>query len=133
MPIQPTWDNDEKTVIRQVFSAPWTVDDYRYNASTTYDMIDSVTHQVDVIMDGSKSHMAPSGVLSSLGYVESKVHPRQRFLVGVTHSMLLKGLVRVGKILRPSLVEPLNIVDTLEDAYKKLEELEQRDVNISTD
>src|SRR5690606_21313351 len=101
---------------------PWTLDDFYGSAKVTYDMVESVDHEVYLILDGRKITVAPPRLLSSLGYMEQMTHERVRFVVGTSNSTFLRGLVTLARLIVPGLSKKMYPVKSLEEAYQLIGE-----------
>lgn len=124
MPIQVIWDNEEQTIIRQIFSDPWELSAYYDAIKITNAMMDSNENLIDIIIDGSDAHALPRNLLSGLGYVEAHVHARERYVIAVTQNLLVKGFFGILKRVKPSLGAKVKLVNTLDEAYAAIQQLE---------
>ncbi len=66
MPIQVIWDDDAHTRIRYDFTGEWNWTDYRAAVQEAYDLMRSVSHQVDTIANFKASPRLPGGALQQV-------------------------------------------------------------------
>lgn len=61
MAIQTQWDDDQKQIIRVEVEGRWSWDELETALERTIEMMDSVSHKVDFIIDVSRSSLIPGG------------------------------------------------------------------------
>lgn len=61
MAIQTQWDDEQKQVIRVEVEGRWSWDELQSALERTIEMMDSVPHKVDFIIDVSRSSLIPGG------------------------------------------------------------------------
>lgn len=120
MAIEIQWYNTEKNLMVQYYVGSWKIQDLYASVDTAYEMMASVSHPVDVIIDyqdsdQSISNLVTSSTLSLLSYVDRYTHKNSRLLVMVGASAMLRTVLKV-KILRPRVVDDAQFVDTFEEA-----------------
>lgn len=64
MSIHVMWDNDEKTVVRYVYEGRWTWEDFEAARREAAELLKTVNHQVDVIVDVQDSKLLPNSAIS---------------------------------------------------------------------
>jgi hypothetical protein len=69
MSITVTWDNPAKTALRYEFADRWQWDDFKKAFRQAQQMLASVGHIVDVIVDFQNSGCVPTETLARLAYV----------------------------------------------------------------
>ncbi len=83
MPVTNIWDNTDKTIMYVGVIGRWTWDEM-YNASqVSYAMIDSVKHEVCVIIDFSQSISMPKNAMTHARNMIGQRHPRNGMAVFV--------------------------------------------------
>ncbi len=83
MPVSVIWDNEEQTIIRYVFEGRWTLDELFVVMEQEDQMIASVEHMVDIIVDFQNSGTVPDHLIANFPKIfesSSASHPN----VGIT-------------------------------------------------
>jgi hypothetical protein len=95
------WDNTQRTLIRQVFTADWSGDDLLLAERELHRMLATVSHRVDVILDFERSR---NGVPDDLGQLlhilehrRPYSHDRCGVMILVHPPAFIRGLVQLGK------------------------------------
>ncbi len=81
MTVHISWDNNTQTTIRMEFVGEWTWDEVHRALAKNVEMLDSVDHSVNAIVDLSKSMGAPTLVLTQLRSIVQNRHPRSNMTV----------------------------------------------------
>ena len=125
MPIDVEWDNEQQTIIRQIFEGKWTWREFL--AATTIETnnrIRSVEHMVHVISDFRESDSLPFGG-SALSYAKEALadFPENGGLVLiVSESYFLRSLVLIFRnVFRGKMGNRTHTVKTMEEAYALIE------------
>jgi hypothetical protein len=123
MPITTDWDNPEKTIIRYHYGGKWNLTEFYAAFETAHKMIDTVNHQVHLIIDVRNSNILPNGVLSQGRTAANRAkHPNQGIIVIVGASGLIRGMFDVFKKLygRNVDINSYKFASSLEEAHKIL-------------
>lgn len=124
MTVRAEWDNAEKTVMRWTFEGAWKWEEYYTLRASTNQKIAAENHNVDLIVDLSRSNALPSGILTH-GKNAVSVTPKNigtTILVGANpvlrafynmFSNLYRGLIASKEL-------DMVMVATLEEAYQRL-------------
>jgi len=115
MPIQVVWDNDAKTVIRQIYSGQLTLQDYIVATNEMERMIKGVPHTVHSLMDRTEVVSAPGIVLPAMRYANSHVPPNLGIRVIIKGDMFTHVIVDIGRRVAPRLIHDIYFVDSLEE------------------
>jgi hypothetical protein len=83
MSISVKWHNQDKTELYTHFQDPWTLEEFIDIRKNWYRMIKSVDRLVPIIMDFSKTHNPPQGILRQFIAIHRTPHPRQGYLIVV--------------------------------------------------
>ena len=59
MGFSANWDNDEKTILRQLYIDRWTVDDFIACTDKTYRLLNNMPHTVHVLITYHKPRAPP--------------------------------------------------------------------------
>ena len=109
------WDDDEKTILRQVYNGLWTWQEMDAMLSQAYQLIEVVGHRVDFIVDIRKSNFVPDNFVSGIGKAERKLHPNQGVVVLVGATALIDRLLKLANDLNKIQQDP-GMVSSLEEA-----------------
>lgn len=110
MPIEVRWDNEEKTVIRWIYSAAWSWEEAYWAHEHEVALIESVDHVVDAIADMRQAHGLPKGSLTMGINLMNKSHKRIDLLVVLGANRLIQNMYDMMFKLRPNLKLRLKIV-----------------------
>ncbi|HLV34584.1 MAG TPA: hypothetical protein VKY59_05715 [Spirillospora sp.] len=75
MPVEFAWDNDEKTVVRVVATMPWNWNDFHKAMRRASFLLDTVQHDVDLLIDLRQSVKLPAGALGHIRSLGAAIHP----------------------------------------------------------
>jgi hypothetical protein len=115
MPIQVVWDDEGKTIIRQIYSGKLTLQDYITATNLLEQMVKGVSHTVNSLMDRTEVVSAPGIILPAMRYANSHVPPNLGLRVVIKGDMFTHVIVDIGRRIAPRLVHDVYFVDTLEE------------------
>lgn len=75
MPVDFKWDNDEKTILRVVAVMPWNWNDFHKAMRRASFLLDTVKHDVDLLIDLRQSIKLPAGALGHIRSLGVAIHP----------------------------------------------------------
>lgn len=123
MPVEILWENKQKTVVRQIFTPPWTLDQHRASYEKLMSEISQQPHTVHLIADliHSQSNMSRLLIsiptLAQVGFADNLgtivFANRNRFTVAVE---------RLTEVYAPSIKQHVRFAATLEEAYAIIDE-----------
>ncbi len=117
MAIKVIWDNDEQTIIRQIYGGHLKREDYSVAVDEFERLAKSVMHTVHSIMDRSEVlSTTPGMVLPAMRYANSHVPPNIGLRVIVKASAFTRVMVEAGRRIAPRLMEEVYFADTLDEA-----------------
>ena len=93
MAIQTQWDDDQKQVIRVEIEGRWSWDELQSALERTIEMMDSVPHKVDFIIDVSRSSLIPRGATQA---AQSVATPETHRNEGVKVIVGANALMRIA-------------------------------------
>jgi hypothetical protein len=117
-----TWDNEDKTVVLQVYTEGATKDDLYQLAQKSADMINSVAHTVHLIIDERNINLVLSS--ADMKYLDKTAPKNQGAVVIVVQSSKLAYKTAVqglGKIIGPRAFAQPYFMDSIEAARQFLE------------
>ena len=115
MPINVVWDNNAKTIIRQIYTGKLTLQDYIMATNELEQMAKEVTHTVHSLMDRTDVISAPGLVLPAMRYANSHVPPNLGIRVIIKGDMFTHVIVDIGRRVAPRLIHDIYFVDSLEE------------------
>ncbi|MCU0495890.1 MAG: hypothetical protein MUF87_00910 [Anaerolineae bacterium] len=121
MPIKISWYNLEKTIILQEFVGNWTIEEYYHFVDEMVAYLQSVSHQVDIIAEGSQIASSPRDMFSAFRYASRKIPNNEGALVFVKPTLLFKSVVSaIERIRTASDAREYYFADTIEQAAEIL-------------
>lgn len=127
MPIEPVWDDANKTTIRYVYSGKWTWDELHLSVTEAQRMMAEVTHQVHVIIDLSTSRIIPSGSFSGhIRGASSRMPDNTGLVIIVGNSLMLRVIQKVMAVIPGRETKKGFILSTLDEAHNLIEEITAR-------
>jgi hypothetical protein len=123
MGITVKWYDETHTLLFVQYDVEWTMNDFRESIETSYNLMETVEHPVDIIQDLSQMRHFPVVLMSMGRFTEAKAHPRKRYMIMAGANMFVEKLIGVAKVIAPSVTEDLHFVPTLDQAFIKLDAL----------
>jgi hypothetical protein len=120
--IKAFWDNSDKSIIRYAYEGRWTMDEFNNVYTEARQLLDTVDHPVDFIIDVRSSPLIPDGVLSRGRNVAFAPHPNEGRTIIVGANSFVRAMADIfQKIygIRGNRV-PFLFATTLEEAHAKL-------------
>jgi hypothetical protein len=130
MPVQIVWENQERTIIRQIFHGETCLEDYFYATDATVRLAKQVAHPLHVIMDRTAVSATPPLLWSAIRYAQQRRPPHIRLGVMV-------GACVVTRFLLPCLLwwdadtTPLLFAEELLEARQLIERYPARQTQLS--
>ena len=122
MPVQVVWDDEARTILRQIYSGHLKLNDYIEGTDEFGRMARTVTHTVHSIMDRTGVISTPGVLLPALRYANNNLPPNLDLRVVVKGSMFTRFIVDIGRRAAPKLANNVYFVDTVEEAHRIIAE-----------
>lgn len=122
MAVQVVWDDNEKRVIRQIYSGHVTIEDYYEATDQVTEMVSQVSHVVHSIMDRSAVISAPNSVLQALLYANNKLPDNIELNLIVNPSTYTRMITNIGRRIAPRVVHHIHYALTLAEARQIIQE-----------
>ena len=123
MTIETFWDTPEQTVIRHELKHSWTIPEFHNAMQTTNNMVETVGHDVRLIVDVRNSDGYPSGFLSALRATQNRRHPRIAMIIVVGGNLLITTFNKLYRQLYSSTTVSFAMVNTLDEAYDLIQQV----------
>ena len=107
------WDNPEHTVILQTLSGNWTWDHYNAMVAAADEMMLSVDHLVDFIIDMRESGPLPMGIIHYVQRVFTKGPSNWGLVIFVEPTFLVRSFIKTFQTVYPRIGESARITDTV--------------------
>jgi hypothetical protein len=130
MSVQVFWDNDEKTIIRQLYEGVIRLEDYYATIDKVSEMIRSVDYTVHTIYQRERVTAQPSTMISVLRYGHRRLPPNLGINVIIGANQVTRVIVNIGKSIAPNLAKNVCFADTVEEAHTLIQ---QQAKSISTE
>ena len=110
------WHDDRKTILHQVYEGRCVAADFHTCINDAYQMVNTVNHPVDIIVDMTKATFIGTSFLSAQGNSEAKAQDNQRMAVLVGAPPFIRALVNIGKKVAPKTTKNIHFAKTIEEA-----------------
>ncbi len=120
--IEINWDNDDKTVMRYTYQGQWTWQEFYGVMEQSHQMMDTVDHPVDILVDMRASAQIPQGAVTQFRRIANVRHPNTGTIVAVTEARVARMLYDIfATVFRP-IASRYHIVQTIDEAYAAIED-----------
>jgi hypothetical protein len=75
MPVDFVWDDDAHTILRVTATMPWNWNDFHKAMRRASFLLDTVNHDVDLVIDLRQSLKLPAGALGHIRSLGAAIHP----------------------------------------------------------
>lgn len=122
MPIHVHWDNDEKTILMEVFEGRWVIEDYYRMIDEAVERLAEVSHTVHIIADATQSTMPPTQIMIGMQYALKRIPSNQGLTVFVKLNRVMLMFVEVARQISPTVAKSTYMADTVEEARRLIAE-----------
>lgn len=122
MPVQVVWDDEEKRIIRQIYSGHVTIEDYYAATDQVQEMVAQVSHVVHSIMDRTLVVSTPNSALPALLYANKNLPENIELRLIINPSVYTRMIVNIGRRIAPRVVHHIRYALTLEEAHQIIQE-----------
>lgn len=122
MSVSVKWYDEAHTIICYTFGERWTWEEYYPAYSETIQMMDSVSHKVDFIMDMLTSKGLPPGALQQIKRAADRNHPNMGLAVYVGMNFITQALGELFLKIYPMSAQkyPFAFAPTIAEAEQKI-------------
>lgn len=117
MGIKVLWENQERTVIRQVLKGRWTVEEYLHSAEKIYKLLNGLPHTVHIIADARESDGVPANFLSIARQLDELVAENQGLVLIIAANPHSRTIVEAARKIAPRATRNMHYVDNITTAY----------------
>lgn len=125
MPVEVIWDNEEKTIIRQIYSGVLILEDYMAATDRFLELANSVEHTVHTILDRQNVEEMKASSMKAMKYANERIPHNVGLRFVIKPNKLSEAMINMGRYLAPKLVNNVVIVDSVEEAHQKVAEYEK--------
>jgi hypothetical protein len=115
MASQVFWDNEQKTIIRQIYADSATLNTYEFIINHTNELLDSVPYDVHIITEFNLTQLNLNGALSAVALAVQSRRKNVGHIILVKNSPVIQTLGNVVKRIFPA-ISPSGYVNTVEEA-----------------
>lgn len=130
MNITVDWYNDQKTIIYYKFKIGWTFQEFRNVYQDVYNMLDTVDHTVDAIVDLTEARIFPKDTLTEMRRLTFEQHENGGITVIITESAMSHTMYNFLKSVHKRFSEVFHLAKTLDKALYILDEPETSNTRI---
>jgi hypothetical protein len=118
--VQVIWDDEDKTIIRFIFEANWTWDEYTAAQQVAYDLAATVRYKVGVLVEEGPT-LPPEMLTSRRDFtLFTNRHPNVDVFVFVLRTSILRGIVSLLMKLYAPAASLVVLAPTLEEGRRLL-------------
>jgi hypothetical protein len=119
MPIRTEWETDEKKVLLSIYEGKWDLDEFYAAVQVINTMMDTVDHEVNIILDMHNSRALPKGFIGAIRHTGKQRHPCLGTMVLVGGNTLVRMFNDMFLKLypRPSSSRAMYMVANYEEAH----------------
>lgn len=125
MGYQVGWADREQTIVVQKYSGDVQTREYYQMTDKSAELLSSVEHPVDIILDTTEMKSDLKGFLQAVSYANKKVPENQRLVVVVGANRFMQTMGNIARSIAPKATEKVYFVDTLPEAHKVIEAYRQ--------
>jgi hypothetical protein len=126
MPVTVEWYNPEHNIIHFQFIAPWTWTDYGEADHHAREMMDTVQHKVEFILNFERMRHLPSNSFLHLRRAANDVHRNQGMIVIIGVNVLVRTLGNVMEAVYPRIAKDRRLAADLQEAEHIIAETQQQ-------
>lgn len=116
MAISQVWDNEDHTIIRQVFQGWWNVDDYTYAFEQYVKLVHAQPHIVHRMADFRESEGLLGNLVGVVGSLEAYTPPNSGMYVAISPTYQTQTVLEVASKVAPRMYRHLHFTDSLVEA-----------------
>ena len=120
MAVTVEWDNDEKTILRYIFTGRLRWGDYYPALQQGREMMDSVSHKVCILNDMRNLDYFPPNMVSNARSVISSRPANTGLAIFLTRNSFFKVLYKIIAQVVPEVPTGYLLVDDADEAYRRL-------------
>jgi hypothetical protein len=118
MGIKVLWEDQDRTIIRQVLKGRWTVEEYLHSAEKIYKLLNGLPHTVHIITDAQESDGVPANFLSIARRLNELVAPNQGLVLITASDPHSRTIIEAARKIAPQATHNMHYVDTIKDAHQ---------------
>jgi hypothetical protein len=127
MTSQVFWDNDQKTIIRQIYADSATHNTYHFILKHTNELLDTVPYDVHIITEFNLTQLNLNAALSAVALAVQNRRDNVGYIILVKNSPVIQTLGNMIKRIFPT-ISPSGYVNTVEEARQLINTLSQESI-----
>lgn len=123
MTIHLSWDDAEQTTLRMEMSDGWRIEDLYEQRRQIEQMLAVGDHDIYLIIDVTRTHLVPSGLLSYISHrtADNKPwNPRVQRVIVATQNAFLRKMFQMVSVVYRRPIQQFEMVDTLDEAHQRI-------------
>lgn len=120
--IEIGWDNEDKTVMRCTYQGQWTWQEFYVATEQSHQMMDTVDHPVDILVDMRASAQIPQGAVTQFRRIANTWHRNTGTIVAVTEARVAQMLYDIFATIFRHVASRYHVVRTMDEAYVAIED-----------
>jgi hypothetical protein len=118
--VQVIWDDEDKIIIRFIFEAHWTWDEFMAAQKVAYELAATVRHKVGILIEEAPT-LPPELLTSKRDFtLFTNRHPNVDIFVFVLRTSILRGIVSLLMKLYAPAASLVVVAPTLENGHRLL-------------
>lgn len=120
------WFDAEKQILLQSYRGDWGSADIHYAVETSFEMAETVDHDIFIITVFEKKSRSPKYLLDMANYLRDKSIPNVRLAFLVRPDVYLTSVIGLAHFLIPHYVSGLRVTHSLDDALTQIRGMSRR-------
>lgn len=119
MPYNIFWTDETKTIVQQIYDGPLSRCDFESMICASQDMLETVSHPVDVIIEwsGERTVVHDMTLVYAALFAEKRVPSNQRYVFLVNVPPIVKTLIHLLRQAAPRATASTYFLDSVAGAY----------------
>lgn len=116
MAVYVHWDDEDKSILCQVYTGAWTLDEFNHTIRKTHKLLSGLPHTVHIIVDLTQSERSPSNILAAIRDLDRYTTPNQGLVVLVGADAFSRSIISMAKRLAPRATLNGHFADSITEA-----------------
>jgi anti-anti-sigma regulatory factor len=116
--ITADWLSPEQQAVVVMPVTPWTWDEFYQAQRRIQDMLSTLDHKADIVIDFSRSDRLPANALSHLRTLRQRTHPNRGLVILVGLNPYLQSVLNILVQLNPATSKRIRLVGAMPQALE---------------